>query len=174
MISYFLRNFTWAHLEFHLENPHFLLIGCLFIFVEQLSLLSISFCKMSCGFVLGDKKATQRHTLLPVQALSSRCTLTNPGRTWKEATSLSLAHGTHLFTAEWFVDGRVGSEVFTWCSCLHLLSDGNWNLTWFGRFSCTGYFSKSKTCKGRTTCIWMTPLYFYYWLIIHTSFKMCL
>lgn len=90
------HNFTWVRLEFHLQIPHFLLpAACSSSLNSCLFWVSV-FVKCPVGLSWVTRK--QRNGTLCCLCrrwVSNRRTLTDPGWTLKEATWLTLHHGTH-------------------------------------------------------------------------------
>ena len=73
-INFFFCNSTHVLFIFYFQHYHFAFLCCIFILIGQK--------KRYMGLSLGDKAATQPHTLLSVHEVTNRCAVTSHHRLW--------------------------------------------------------------------------------------------
>lgn len=126
-VSYFFFNSLYFGFEFQFRAHHLSFLCCTFIFVDQLSLLTIHFSRMSCcSSRQTPGKHNWLHTLLPTQEMNDRCAVTGHHAAVKEVPWLVTVMPTCYSHGE--LRTREVAVKFILPAIDQLLHSSNWNL----------------------------------------------
>lgn len=103
-ISSFFSKLIYVWVIFHLLHSHFLFLCYTFIFIGYLPLLSIYFCKMSCGFVTGSQGGS-------TSTRFAVCVWTDNTEGLKDVMRLITDHDAHLLLCGSLCTAEQAAEV---------------------------------------------------------------